>query len=484
MLLTILVSLYSSRIVLQVLGASDYGLYNVIGGILTMFGMLSSALTVGTQRFLTYALGENNIVKLKEIFSMSLLLHVILSIIIFIFSETIGLWFLKHVMNIPEGREVAAFWVYQFTILGFIVSLIQVPFQSSLIAHERMNMYAYMSIYDVTMKLLLILVLQYYQFDKLILYGGSILLVNISSVAIYNFYTRKKYEECRFKFSWNKALAKEMSSYCGWNLIGGSLGFFTNQGVNILLNIFGGTVVNAARGISMQINTVIYNFVSNFQTAINPQIIKQYASKDFQNLHRLVINNSRLAEYLYLLIAIPLFIEIEFVLKIWLGDYPAYTPIFVQLILIQTAEMPVNYPVGMIVQASGNMKYPSLCMTIILLVFPVSYVFLLRGFSPICVYILGVIFWFNMNLINIYNANKYSRISIKQIVIKVYFNVLVGGGIMFIVPYAISTLFVPSFERFLIVGFTSIINSVLVIFFWGMTDGMRKALFVKLKIKK
>ena len=191
MLLTILVSLYSSRIVLQVLGASDYGLYNVIGGILTMFGMLSSALTVGTQRFLTYALGENNIVKLKEIFSMSLLLHVILSIIIFIFSETIGLWFLKNVMNIPEGREVAAFWVYQFTILGFIVSLIQVPFQSSLIAHERMNMYAYMSIYDVTMKLLLILVLQYYQFDKLILYGGSILLVNISSVAIYNFYTRK-----------------------------------------------------------------------------------------------------------------------------------------------------------------------------------------------------------------------------------------------------------------------------------------------------
>jgi hypothetical protein len=146
--------------------------------------------------------------------------------------------------------------------------------------------------------------------------------------------------------------------------------------------------------------------------------------------------------------------------------------------------MPVNYPVGMIVQASGNMKYPSLCMTIILLVFPVSYVFLLRGFSPICVYIVGVIFWFNMNLINIYYANKYSRISIKQIVIKVYFNVLVGGGIMFIVPYAISTLFVPSFERFLIVGFTSIINSVLVIFFWGMTDGMRKALFVKLKIKK
>lgn len=481
MLFTLLVSLYSSRIVLQVLGASDYGLYNVIGGILTMFGMLSSALTVGTQRFLTYALGENNIVKLKETFSMSLLLHVILSIIIFFFSETIGLWFLKHVMNIPEGREVAAFWVYQFTILGFIVSLIQVPFQSSLIAHERMNMYAYMSIYDVTMKLLLILVLQYYQFDKLILYGGSILLVNISSVAIYNFYTRKKYEECRFKFSWNKALAKEMSSYCGWNLIGGSLGFFTNQGVNILLNIFCGTVVNAARGISMQINTVVYNFVSNFQIAINPQIIKQYASKDFQNLHRLVINNSRLAEYLYFLIAIPLFIEIEFILNIWLGDYPAYTPVFVQLILIQTAEMPVNYPVGMIVQASGNMKYPSLWMSIVLLVFPVSYIFLLKGFSPICVYIVGIIFWFTMNLINIFYANKYSGISIKQIVIKVYFNVLVGGGIMFIVPYAISTLFAPSFERFLIVGFASAINSLLVIFFWGMTDSMRKILLVKFK---
>lgn len=484
MFFTMLVSLYASRVVLKVLGVSDYGLYNVIGGILTMFEMLSAALTVGTQRFLTYALGENDIIKLKNTFSMSLLLHVILAIIIFIISETIGLWFLKHVMNIPDGREIAAFWVYQFTILGFIVALIQVPFQSSLIAHEQMGMYAYMSIYDVTMKLLLIWVLQFYQFDKLILYGGLILLVNVSSVAIYNFYTRKNFLECRFKFFWSKTFAKEMASYCGWNLIGGSLGFFTNQGVNILLNVFCGTTVNAARGISMQINSVVYNFVANFQKAVNPQIVKQYASKEYQSLYKLVINNSRLAEYLYLLIAIPLFIEIEFVLKIWLEDYPDYTPVFVQLILIQTAEMPMNQPVGMIVQASGKMKYPSLWMSIILLVFPLSYILLSNGFSPVYVYAVGIICWFAMNLINIYYANKYSGISVKQIVKGVYFNVLAGGSVMFIVPYCISTQFVPSFERFLIVGIVSVINSLFVIFFLGFTNGMRHAILVKMRIRK
>lgn len=376
MLFTVIVSLYTSRVVLQVLGAFDYGLYNVIGGILTMFGMFSAALTVGTQRFQTYDIGEGDKEKLKRTFSMSVTLHVCLSAIILILSETIGLWFLYEVMNIPQGRINAAFWVYQFTILGFIVSLIQVPFQSALIAHERMNMYAYMSIYDVSMKLLLVILLQYISFDKLILYAVMIFAVNTTSVLIYNYYSQRHFEECRFHFAWDRKLAKEMASYSGWNVIGGAIGVSQNQAINILLNIFCGTVVNAARGISMQVNSFVTMFVNNFQTAVNPQIVKQYAAKEYESLYRLVVNNCRIAAYLYMLVAIPLFWEIDFVLQLWLGQYPEYTAIFVRIILLQSLASPLNSPIGMLIHASGKMRKPVIWAALVIVIVSLSYALL------------------------------------------------------------------------------------------------------------
>lgn len=483
MFVTMAIGLYTSRVLLQVLGASDFGLYNVVGGVLTLFTMFSSALTIGTQRFLSYALGDKDIARLKRIFSIAFGLHVVIAAIILLLAETIGLWFLYTYLNIPNGRLIAAIWVYQFSVIAFLINLIQVPFQSCLIAHERMNMYAYMSIYDAVMKLLIIFLLLYTSYDKLISYGFFILVVNVTSVLIYNVYCRRYFEECTYHIERDIQLAKEIINYTGWNFLGGSLSFFTGQGLNILLNIFCGTVVNAARGLSLSVNNMINQFVSNFQLAVNPQIIKQFAAKEWESLHNLVINNARIAEYLFLLIAIPVFLEIDFLLKLWLGDYPEYTAIFIQILLIQTAESPLDYPLGMLIHASGKMKWPSIVVVVPLIsIFFVSYFLLKWGYSPVSVYIASAVVYLWKNFADLYFAHKYSGISVLRVLKQVYINVLVGGFIMFIIPYYISLQMETSWIRFMVVGTVSIITSTIVIYSWGLTPGMRKLVKNKLHI--
>lgn len=481
---TMIVALYTSRIVLQVLGDSDYGLYNVIGGVLTMFSMFSGALMVGTQRFLTFALGEKDFEKLQRVFSMALGLHIAMAVFLLVLAETLGLWFFYEYLKIPDGRMTAALWVYQFTILGFLINLIQLPFQACLIAHEKMSMYAYMGVYDVVMKLMLVIMLQYVTFDKLILYAALVFFVNFTSAVIYNFYSRRQFSECKFRIVWDGNLAREFASYSGWNLIGGSFGFFTNQGINILLNIFCGTVVNAARGLSMTVNSFVTSFVNNFQTATTPQIIKMFAAKEYDGLYRLVINNCRMAEYLFLLVAIPLFIEVDFVLTLWLGEYPAYTGIFIQIILIQSAESSVNYPIGILIHASGRMKRPSIWAGIVILIFPVSYLLLKWGYSPVAVYIASAIIWFYLNVCNLYFAHKYTKISIKRVLKEVYVNIVIGGIIMFLPPFILSRQMEEGWLRFIAIGSVSFFISVLVIYVWGMTPGMRLMVLKKMHMKK
>ena len=472
MFVTLVVGLYTSRVILQVLGASDFGLYNVIGGILTMFSMFSSALTIGTNRFLTYAIGERDYQKLEKIFSMALYLHILLAVIILVLLETIGLWFLNTQMNIPEGRENAAFWVYQFTILAFVLGFIQVPFQACIVSHERMNIYAYISVFEVVMKLLIVISLKYVDFDKLILYASLIFILNIITVVIYNIYCQRHFCECRFKIKWDTTIAKQFTSYSGWNLVGGSQTFFTNEGVNILLNIFCGTVVNAARGLAMNVNNYVLQFINNFQMAANPQIIKLYAAKDYNSLFRLVINNCRLAEYLYLMIAIPAFIEIKYLLYLWLGDYPYYTPIFVQIILIQSALTPLNTPVAMIVHATGKMKWLSIASLGLLAIFPISYFILKAGLSPVWVFVMSAVIWSWSNISQIYFANRYTGIPYKKILKDAYLNTFIGGAVMFLIPWGISSSMPMGFIRCMIVLSTSFVTSLIVIYTWGLTPSI------------
>lgn len=477
MIVLMVINLYTSRVVLQVLGVSDYGLYNVIGGVVASFSMLSAALTVGTQRFLTYAIGEKDRDKLQRTFSISLGLHIFLSLILLFFAETLGLWFVYNHLNVPEGRFIAAFWVYQFSVIAFLINLIQVPFQSCIISHEKMNIYAYMGIYDGVIKLLILFVILQLHGDKLILYGAFILGIQTSSVLIYNYYCRKKFTECTWRIQTDKQLTKDMLSYTGWNLFGGSMGFLNGQGINILLNIFCGTSVNAARGLSMSVNSVITQFVNNFQTAVNPQIVKQYAAKELDSLYSLVINNSRLAEYLYLLIAIPIFIEIDFLLNIWLVDVPDYTSVFIKIILIQSALSPIDYPYGMLIHASGKLKWPSIITVIPLYsIFVISYLLLKNGYSPISVYIVSAILFVWKNATNLYFANKYTGIPVRVVLEKVYCNIIVGTILMFSLPYVVSLHLHIGWMRFISVTLISLVWSLIIVYLWGLTPNMRTLL--------
>ena len=483
MFITILVSLYTSRIVLQVLGASDYGLYSVVAGVLAMFSMFNGALTAGTQRFLNYAMGEEDDNKLKKTFSIAFSLHIYVALAIFVIGQTVGYWFVINYLNIPDGRMTAAIWVYELSLFSFLISLVQIPFQSCIIAHEHMNIYAYMSIYDVVMKLIVIFLIQFLTYDKLILYAILIFAVHTSSVIIYNAYCRHHYEECRFKMVTDKGMMKEIASFSGWNLLGGSIGPITNQGVNILLNIFCGTIVNAARGLSMTVSVYVMQFVTNFQMAANPQIVKLFAAKEYDKFYKLIINNCRISVYLFLLIAIPVFIEIEFVLGFWLGDYPDYTEVFIQIILIQSFFQAINRPINMSVHASGNIKWMNITNALfMLIVLPVSYLVLKVGYSPVSVYWVNVLFFVTDNVVCLYYSHKYTMLPVGIILKEVYLNSIIGATLMFVIPYLISQQINEGVTRFFAICTLSILISLIVIYFWGLTPGMK--MMVKEKIKR
>lgn len=482
MALTVMLGLYTSRVVLQVLGASDYGLYNVTAGILAMFMSVRGALMVGTQRFLNVAMGERDDIKLKSVFSISMGMHLIISVVILILGETIGLWFAYNYLNIPDGRFSAAMWVYQLALLGFIINMIQLPFQACIIAHEDMSIYAYVSIYEVLLNLGIIYIVKFIDFDKLILYAILIFVLHATVALIYNYYCRKHYKECSFKIDTNRKLALNIVSFSGWNLLGGSMSPITNQGINILLNIFCGTIVNAARGLSISVSSYLVSFVTNFQMAANPQIVKLFAEKQWEKLYTLIINSARISAYLFLIIAIPVFIEIKYILQIWLGDYPPYTDVFIQIVLLQAFVQAVNRPINMSVQASGRVKWLNVLDSLFLLILmPLSYMLLKEGFSPTSVYWVNVMFFIVDMFLCQYFAHKHIKLPIKLLYREVYTNSIIGGVSIFIPSYIVSITIYNPLIRFVTVLGVSFLTSVIVLYFWGLTPGMKSMINDRIK---
>lgn len=488
MLLTLFVGLYTSRVVLQTLGISDYGLYNVVGGIITLFTFINSTLASGTQRFMSFALGEQNVNKMKSVFSTSIYLHALISLIIVVIAEIVGLWLLYNKMQIPDGRMDAAFWVFQFSIFATMVKMMEVPYMATLIAHERMNIYAYISIYDVVMKLLIVFMIQIVDYDKLILYAFLLFVVHISSALIYLFYCRSKYSETRSIVSFDESMFKKIASFSGWNIFGCGAVALQGQGVNILLNMFFGTVVNAARGIAFQVNAIILQFVNNFQVAVNPQIVKLYASGQKDEMIKLVLNNSKFAAFLFLIIAIPAFIEIEFVLRIWLGEYPDYAPFFLRIIIIQSLIQTMNRPVVMAIHAVGRMKAVNLTSgSVLLLILPVSYILLKLGCSPETIFLVNIIPWLFELFIALYWLNKYIEFPIIEFYKKVYGVVLPIGSLAFSIPYTIHYVLEGNeILRFLAVGFLSVVSTTLIVAYFGISKSLRIKLLNKIlsKIQK
>ena len=394
MILIMLVTLYTSRVILAQLGISDYGVYNVVGGVVTMFAFLNNCMTTSTQRFMTFELGRGDIKRLKDVFAASLNIHASIAVVIVLLAETVGLWLINNKLVIPEGRMIAANYVYQFAILSFCINIIQVPYNAVLIAHEKMNVYAYISIIEVCLKLGIVYLLVVCPFDKLIMYAILLFCVQLIVRCIYQVYCRRHYEESRFRLFWDKDLYRQMTGFAGWNLFGSIAWLLRDQGVNIILNLFFGPVINAARGVAMQVSSAVMGFISNFQVALNPQITKNYANGNLQEMEKLTYLGIKFSFIILFLLAFPLALNIDYVLHLWLEEVPEYTGIFVTLILIDALSGNLfGIPLMTSLSATGKIRnYQVIVSMVILFIVPVGYVALKTGYDAASVFYISIIF--------------------------------------------------------------------------------------------
>lgn len=383
MFLVMLVGLYTSRVVLSVLGVDDFGIYNVVGGVVATMGFLNSALAAASQRFISYELGKGNLHSLNNVFSTSVTVHTILAIVCCLLFESVGIWFLNAKMNIDPERLTAANWVFQCSILTFAVNVINVPYNASIVAHEKMGAYAYISIFEVILKLCVVFALNIFGFDKLILYALLQLLVAGIIRICYVSYCKRNFEECHFKMVFEKKLFKKMFSFAGWSIVG-NIGFTMKEPLsNIILNLFFGTAVNAARGIAMQVNAMVSSLASNFGMAMNPQIVKRYASGDIVKSVSLVYAGARLSFYLIMIMSIPIIINIDYLLQLWLVQIPEYTKAFFVLTLLSSLVYSLSGTSSVAVQATGDIKWFSIGVCIIpILELPIAYILLNCGYPP------------------------------------------------------------------------------------------------------
>lgn len=392
MILTILVNLYAVRVIWQVLGVEDYGVYNVVGGIVTMFAFLNSAMVASSQRFISFELGIGNKERLNKVFSLSMTVHFMLALLILILAETIGLWFLNAKLNIPSDRMLAANWVYQCSIVAFIINIVSVPYNACIVAHEHMKAFGYFGILEVILKLVIVFLLLFIPFDKLITYAVLIVVVSALMRLIYSFYCHQNFDECHYRFVSDHHLMRDMFSFAGWSFIG-NLGFSVrDQGLNIVINLFFNVAVNAAKGIATQVGTVISGFAQNFQMALGPQITKRFAAGETASMMELVIAGCKYSALLMMFIVIPLYFASEVVLKLWLGDVAPYTVGFMQLVLIISLVDSMVGPVTTALQATGHIKWFQIIISIIMVAnIPLAWIWLKLEANPYIVLYVSIL---------------------------------------------------------------------------------------------
>lgn len=392
MLVSILVNLYTVRLLWQILGVDDYGIFNVVGGIVLLLSFLLGSMVASTQRFISFAIGRNDFESLRKIFSMSIVVHVLMAVFVVVLLETAGLWFVNARLNIPEGRMYATNWVYQCSIATFVFNILSVPYNACIVAHERMNIYGYLGILDVILKLLIVLVVDILPFDRLISY--SVLLVVESGMMriIYSVYCTRNFRECKYVRVMDRCLLKEMFSFTGWNFFGAMGISVRDQGLNILVNIFFNVAVNAAKGVATQVGSVISGFATNFTMAVNPQITKRYASGAIQSMLSLMFSSCKYSIVLMAVVVIPLMPSAETVLKLWLGSVAPYSVGFLRLILIVALIDSVINPIITALHATGKIKKFQIVISIIMIAnLPIAWLWLRLDANPFIVMYVTII---------------------------------------------------------------------------------------------
>lgn len=419
MIFIMAVTLYTSRVVLRVLGVEDFGIFNVVAGVVAMFGFLNSSMSATTQRFISFSLGRGDD-NLNKVFSTCVLTHALIALGVLVLVESVGLWFLYNKMIIPEVRMDAAFWVFQFSALSTVVTVMSIPFNADIIAHEKMSAFAYISIVEVCLKLLIVFLLDVGNIDKLVLYGFLLLLVQCGIFLTYMGYCLRHFKESRFRFVYEKKLFSEVFSFAGWNLWGYLASILYTQGLNILLNVFFGPVVNAARGLANQVDGAIRLFASNFQMAINPQIVKTYAAKDLESMHKLVFRSSKFSFFLLLALSLPVMIEAPVILRLWLSTVPDWTASFLRLMLVVVIVDSVANPLMTSAAATGRIKlYQSVLGGIQLLIVPVAYVVLRMGGEPNSVFVVHLCICLIAFAVRLFIVRGMIGLSIKKYLMEV-----------------------------------------------------------------
>lgn len=482
MFVTLIVGLFTSRVILDALGIEDYGIYNLVAGFVAMFNILRSGLVSATQRFITYDLGRGDTSELNRTFSTCVIIYIAISVFAVIIAETFGMWFINNKLNIPDTRLFAAHWTFHLSLVMLIVSFISFPYNSLIISHERMNAFAYISIYEVVAKLLLTYLLFISKYDKLIVYSLLMCLVQISIPILYIFYCRKNFVESKVLWLFDKQKVKEIYSYTSWAMLGGFASVGLTQGLNVILGMFFSPIVNAARGIAVQIQGIINSFVSNFQLAMDPQIVKSYARGDYQYMQQLVFNSSKYSFYLLFLLSLPVMLETDMLLSLWLVDIPENTSLFFRLVIITTIYDAFSNPFAKAIQATGKIRnYQLIYSTMLLIIVPISYFFLMLGFDSYIVFVVHIVVGLFASFARIIIASKVTKMNLslfkKVVLVPISFVVTLSLFISVSLKYFLYESFISSF----IVLFVSLLVVLLSIFFCGISKSEQSFFIDKIK---
>lgn len=462
------VGLFTSRVILDSLGVEDYGIYNLVGGFVTMFNVFRAGLIASTQRFITYDLGKSNMRELRSSFSTSLIIFLFISCVIILIAEGFAPWFIQNKLTIPECRKIAAMWVFQFSLITLILNLISSPYNALIIAHEKMGAFAYISIFEVFAKLVVAYAIYISPYDKLIVYGFLLCMIQLVIRFMYSIYCKRQFEESKVEWRINWYKIKKIYAFTGWELFGSVAVIGYTQGLNILLGMFFSPVVNAARGIAVQVQSVIVGFVTNFQTALNPQITKSYASGDILYMHKLIFHSSKLSFFLLFVLSLPVILEAKQLLSIWLVEVPEYTVVFFRLTVLTAMIDAISNPIIISVEATGNIrKYQVVVGSLLLLILPLSYVALKLGAAPYSVFIVHVfmsVVAFFARLIMGSNAVGFNKIAFVKEVLFPIVGVVVSSSIISSSVYHIMSV---GLVRLFVVGLISVLSVIICIYYIG-----------------
>lgn len=478
------VSLYTSRVVLSTLGIDDYGIYNVVGGFIGMFAFLNGAMAGCTQRFITIAIGKGDEQNLKKVFSTCVITHGMIALIVFILAETIGLWFVLEKLVIPENRMTAAMVVYQCSIVSTMVMIMSFPYNADIIAHEKMSAFAYISIFEAFANLGVVYLLYIGLFDKLSFYAVLLLIVKVSVIVVYRIYCKRHFVESVFRWLFDKRLLKEMLSFTGWNLWGGIAGTLMGQGINILLNIFFGPAVNAARGIAVQVQSAVQMFATNFQTALNPQMMKSYATGELQAMYMLLFRSAKFTFMLLLCLMLPLMLAIDQILSLWLKDVPPYTNVFVCLMLCISMVDAISNPFMTASAATGRVRlYQSIVGGVLLVIVPISYLILKMGGEPYSVFVVHLCIGVIAFIVRLLIVKKLIGFSIKDYIFNALLPCFYVGVPSIVVSLGVRMYILDWNGSSFIISILSFLIVCVCVFCFGFTKKERSFIISKIRLR-